>query len=101
MKERHVVAQVFGDRTPEIPISGTKPFTGHPLGATGGMEIAACLLGMEHAWTPPTLHFEQPDEGFESFNFVPNHGQERPLRTVMTNAFGFGGINSCLVLRQV
>ncbi|CAN5263201.1 beta-ketoacyl-ACP synthase II [soil metagenome] len=99
INELQSISQVFGARASEIPISGTKAYTGHPLGATGGMEIAACLLAIRNGWIPPTLHLEQPDESFRHFDLVPRHGREVEITTVLTNAFGFGGINSCLVLR--
>ncbi len=101
VNELRSIAEVFGSRATEIAISGTKAYTGHPLGATGGMEIAACLLAIQNDWLPPTLHLDSPDEGFEHFDLVPNHGREQKVTTVLTNAFGFGGINSCVVLRAL
>jgi len=98
--ETRCIGEVFGGRASRIPISGTKAYTGHPLGATGGMEIAACLLAMENSWIPPTLHLETPDEEFKHFDFVPGHGKEIRVDTMLNNAFGFGGINSCVVLRR-
>lgn len=91
------VAAVFGENAP--PVSGTKAFTGHALGAAGAMECAIALLGMEQGWVPPTLHFEATDCG--PLNFVPNHAQQAKLDVVLSNSFGFGGVDSCLVLRRV
>lgn len=79
------------------PISGTKPFTAHPLGATGAMETAICALALQDQWLPPTLHHVTPDPACD-VDIVPNVGREAPLRYVMNNAFGFGGINATLVL---
>jgi predicted MFS family arabinose efflux permease len=69
------------------------------VGAAGAMECAVCLLAMKHEWLPPTLHFQKSD--CAPLDYVPNHGREKKLRTVMSNSFGFGGIDSCLILRSV
>lgn len=89
------IAEVFGSNAP--PVSGTKAYTGHALGAAGVMECAISLLSMKHGWIPPTLNFEST-ECVSSLNYVPNHGQEKNVRAVLTNSFGFGGIDSSLVL---
>ncbi|MEY4484554.1 MAG: hypothetical protein RL693_2006 [Verrucomicrobiota bacterium] len=89
------IAAVFGSAAP--PVSGTKAYTGHALGAAGAMECAISLLSMKHGWVPPTLNFESTD-CVSSLNYVPNHGQEKKVRAVLTNSFGFGGIDSSLVL---
>jgi 3-oxoacyl-[acyl-carrier-protein] synthase II len=99
--EALAIAAVLGARTRDVPISGTKPYTGHPLGATGALEVAACLIALEHGWVPPTLNLEDTEDWASDFDFVPNHGRELPLRTILSNAFGFGGANSCVVLRKV
>lgn len=93
--ESDQIAAVFGDDAP--PVSGTKAYTGHALGAAGVMECAISLLSMKHGWIPPTLNFESTD-CVPFLNYVPNHGQEKKVRAVLTNSFGFGGIDSCLVL---
>jgi 3-oxoacyl-[acyl-carrier-protein] synthase II len=92
------IATVFGPDAP--PVSGTKPFTGHALGAAGTMECAICLLAMEHGWLPPTLNFEQTDCA-ASLDYVPNHGRGAKLDAVLSNSFGFGGVDSCLALKAV
>lgn len=89
------IAAVFGTDTPAV--SGTKAYTGHALGAAGAMECAISLLSLKHGWLPPTLNFESTD-CTSSLNYVPNHGQEKKVRAVLTNSFGFGGIDSSLVL---
>jgi 3-oxoacyl-[acyl-carrier-protein] synthase II len=90
------IATVFGTHAP--PVSGTKAFTGHALGAAGAMECAMTLLAMEQGWLPPTLHFESSDCG--PLDFVPNHGREASLKVALSNSFGFGGIDSCLVFAR-
>jgi 3-oxoacyl-[acyl-carrier-protein] synthase II len=97
VNEAAQIASVFGPDAP--PVSGTKAFTGHALGAAGAMECAISLLAMEHGWLPPTLHLESSDCG--PLDYVPNHGREAELNVVLSNSFGFGGVDSCLVLARV
>jgi 3-oxoacyl-[acyl-carrier-protein] synthase II len=91
---------VFGSAIKNLPVSGTKAFYGHPLGASAAIEGVLCVLALMHSYIPPTLNFETPDPAC-SIEIVPNQGQERPLRNVLSNAFGFGGINSCVVFKAV
>lgn len=98
--EAVAIREVFGDRASNVPVSGTKPYTGHPLGATGAMEAAICALALEHEWLPPTLNYETVDPAF-ALDVVPNHGRRAAIRHVLSNAFGFGGINSCIVLSRL
>ncbi len=81
-------------------MSGTKAYTAHPLGATGAIEAALCALAMEHGHIPPTLNWTDPDPAC-ALDVVPNHGRPARLDYVLSNAFGFGGINSCVVLGRV
>jgi 3-oxoacyl-[acyl-carrier-protein] synthase II len=91
------IKQVFSSPP---PISGTKPYTAHPLGATGAMETAICALALRDQWLPPTLHHRTPDPNCE-IDIIPNVGRPAPIRAALNNAFGFGGINASLVLGQV
>ena len=95
--EAACIHAVFGDHAAGIPVSGTKAYTAHPLGATGAIELALCSLAMEHGHIPPTLNWQEPDPNF-ALDVVPNRGRPGRLRYVLSNAFGFGGINSCVVL---
>ncbi len=92
------ISAVFGERPP--PVSGTKPFTAHPLGATAAMETAICALALREQWVPPTLHHRTPDPACE-IDIVPNAGRAHTFRHAMNNAFGFGGANCSLVLGLV
>lgn len=94
------IREVFGKRAPHIPVSGTKPYTAHPLGATGAMEAAICALAINEGWIPPTLHYREPDPACP-LDVVPNEGRDARLRYVMSNSFGFGGINSCIIFGRV
>jgi 3-oxoacyl-[acyl-carrier-protein] synthase II len=97
VNEAAQIAAVFGKNAP--PVSGTKAYTGHALGAAGAMECAISLLAMEHGWLPPTLHFEKTD--CAELDYVPNHGRRAKVNVVLSNSFGFGGVDACLVLRKV
>ena len=94
------IRAVFGAHAARLAVSGTKPFTGHPLGATGAMETILCALALNRGYLPPTLHHRTPDPACD-LDIVPNAGREQPLRYAMNNAFGFGGINAVLVLGRV
>lgn len=91
------IKAVFGEHAGRLAVSGTKAFTAHPLGATGAMETAICALALHEGYLPPTLHHSTADPACD-LDIVPNVGREQPLRFAMNNAFGFGGINSVLVL---
>ena len=95
--ESKAIHLVLGEHAYTIPVSGTKPYYGHPLGASGAIEAAISCLALQRGWTPPTLNFEKPGEDCE-LDYVPGEGRTRPLRAVLTNSFGFGGINASLVL---
>ena len=95
--EAKAVTKFFGAKTPAI--SGTKPFTGHALGATGAIEAAICCLAIEHGHIPPTLNCHEPcEEVTPGFDLVRLKGRKQELKFVLSNSFGFGGINSSLVL---
>jgi 3-oxoacyl-[acyl-carrier-protein] synthase II len=97
--EANCIREIFGARVPAI--SGTKPFTAHPLGATGAMESVICALALHEGFLPPTLHLESIDPVCAGLDLVPNVGRPASLRAAINNAFGFGGINSSIVLRLV
>ncbi len=99
--EAECVARVFGSAAEGLPVSGTKAYHGHPLGAAAGLEAITCLLAMTHGWLPPTLHLEETDPGAPPLDFLPKHGREAKVNACLNNSFGFGGINSCLVLAKV
>jgi 3-oxoacyl-[acyl-carrier-protein] synthase II len=90
------IKQVFGENT-RIPVSGTKGYYAHPLGATGAIEATLSTLALQHQWIPPTINFQNPDPACD-LDIVPNHGRAAKLNYVMSNSFGFGGINACVIL---
>jgi 3-oxoacyl-[acyl-carrier-protein] synthase II len=98
--ETMAIKQVFGSHAYELPVSGTKAFTAHALGATGAMEAALCALAIDRGWIPPTLNRDNPDPACD-LDVVPHHGRDAELNYVMSNSFGFGGINSTIILGKV
>jgi len=95
--EMMAIKQVFGEQVRKIPVSGTKSYTAHPLGATGAIEAALCTLALEEQWMPPTLSYANPDPVCD-LDVVPNHGRPNELNYILSNSFGFGGVNACVVL---
>jgi 3-oxoacyl-[acyl-carrier-protein] synthase II len=95
--ETSAIKEVFGDHARHIPVSGTKGYHAHPLGATGAIEAAICALALDRQWVPPTINYRNSDPACD-LDVVPNHGRAAELNYVMSNSFGFGGINACVVL---
>ena len=97
--ETMAIKQVFGEST-RIPVSGTKGYYSHPLGATGAIEAILAVLALQHQWIPPTINYANPDPECD-LDVVPNHGRSANLNYIMSNSFGFGGINACVILGRV
>ena len=97
LKEMEAVREVFGERVPMI--SSTKSLTGHSLGAAGAQEAIYCLLMMRDGFVAPSAHIEHLDEAFADLPIV-RETKAAQLNTVMSNSFGFGGTNGCLVLQR-
>ena len=94
------IQKVFGAHaTDGLAVSSTKSMTGHLLGAAGGLEPVLCVLALRDGLIPPTINLDDPDPAGAGMNLVPNTAQERPIRALMNNSFGFGGTNCALVLR--
>src|SRR5213595_1201359 len=94
------IKEVFGRHAHRIPVSGTKGYHAHPLGATGAIEAAICALALDRQWVPPTINYQNPDPACD-LDVVPNHGRKAQLNYIMSNSFGFGGINACVILGRV
>jgi 3-oxoacyl-[acyl-carrier-protein] synthase II len=94
--ETLAIKQVLGAHAYRVPVSATKAMHGHALGATGAIEAASSFLSLRHGYVPPTLNLETPDEGCD-LDYVPGGGRQMRLRHVLSNSFGFGGINASLV----
>ncbi len=97
--ETLAIKRLFGAHAKRLPVSSTKSMTAHLLGAAGGIEFIACVLALRRQIIPPTINYEVPDPDCD-LDYVPNAARPARLRTVMSNAFGFGGHNAILVLRS-
>ena len=98
--ESQAIKQVLGERAYAIPVSGTKPYHAHALGASGAIETAVCCLALERGWIPPTLNFDDGDASCD-LDYVKGTGRDLKPKVCLSNSFGFGGINASLVLRSV
>jgi len=94
------VKAVFGDHARRLMVSSTKSMTGHLLGAAGGFEFGVSVLVLLHGVVPPTINLDQPEPD-DDLDHVPHHAREAKVRIVLSNSFGFGGTNACLVVGAV
>ncbi len=97
--ETTAIKQVFGAHAYRLTMSGTKGYYGHALGASGAIEAGICALAMQRRWLPPTLNLEHPDPACD-LDCLPGDGRAAAPEIVVSNSFGFGGINASLVLRR-
>ncbi|MBP7343035.1 MAG: beta-ketoacyl-ACP synthase II [Syntrophaceae bacterium] len=97
--EAQAIKNLFGDYAPKLLISSTKSMTGHMLGGTGAVEAIFSVKALQEGVIPPTINLENPDEECD-LDFVPNIARRLPIRTAMSNSFGFGGVNAVLVMKQ-
>lgn len=94
--ETLAVKRVFEEAAYDLVISSTKSMTGHLLGAAGAIEAIFCLKAIEHGIIPPTINFQNPDPECD-LNYTPNTARKLDVHTAMSNSFGFGGHNACLI----
>jgi 3-oxoacyl-[acyl-carrier-protein] synthase II len=99
ISENKAIKEVFGEHAYQLPISSTKSMTGHLLGAAGGVETIFTVLTIKHQKIPPTINYETPDPECD-LDYVPNEAREVKVRIAMTNSFGFGGTNGCLIFKS-
>jgi len=102
--ESIALKKVFGDRMKmgNLPVSSTKSMHGHLLGATGAVEAIACIMALQTNTLPPTINLDNPDPQFDMMDFIPNKARKvKDLKLVISNSFGFGGHNACLVFKKV
>ena len=97
--ETDVIKKVFGKQAYSIPVSSTKSMTGHLLGAAGGIEAVFSILALHHGTIPPTINLDQSDPDCD-LDYVPMKSRSATLDVAISNAFGFGGVNACLVFRR-
>ena len=94
--ETNAVKDLFGKHAFKLAISSTKSMHGHPLGAGGGIEAAACIKAIQEDWVPPTINLDEPDSDCD-LDYVPNVGRGMKVNYAMSNSFAFGGLNAVLV----
>ena len=100
--ELKAIKKVFGEHARDININSTKSMTGHLLGAAGAIEAIASILAMKHGIVPPTINHEVPDENIDpDLNLTLNKAQKREVNVAMSNTFGFGGHNACVVFKKL
>jgi 3-oxoacyl-(acyl-carrier-protein) synthase len=97
--ESIAIKAAFGEQAYNVPISGTKGMTGHMMGATGALEVIFGLQAIETGCVPPTINYETPDPDCD-LDYVPNVARPVTVNTFMSNAFGFGGHNSVLIVKR-
>lgn len=96
--ESRAIKEVFKDKAHTVPVSSTKSMTGHLLGGAGGIETVFTALTIHHGIIPPTINYENPDEECD-LDYVPNTARQQTVTYALTNSFGFGGTNACLLLK--
>jgi len=100
--ELKAISEVFGDHAKNININSTKSMTGHLLGAAGAIEAIASILALENGIIPPTINHETVDENIDpELNLTLNKAQKRDIKIAMSNTFGFGGHNACVLFKKL
>jgi 3-oxoacyl-[acyl-carrier-protein] synthase II len=99
LMETNAIKQVFGSHAAKLPVSSTKSMTGHMLGAAGAVEAVACIQTLRSGKIHPTINYDSPDPECD-LDYVPNTARSADVRIALSNSFGLGGQNACLVLRK-
>jgi 3-oxoacyl-[acyl-carrier-protein] synthase II (EC 2.3.1.41) len=97
--ETKAIKKVFGEHAYKLMVSSTKSMTGHLLGGAGGLEAVITVKALETGIVPPTINLEEPDPECD-LDYVPNQARRANIKVAMSNAFGFGGTNACLVFKK-
>lgn len=97
--ETLAIKKVFGENAYKIPVSSTKSMTGHALGAAGGLEAVFSVMAMQENKLPPTINYVTPDPDCD-LDYIPNAPRDASVEYVLSNNFGFGGTNACLIFKR-
>ncbi len=97
--ETIAIKRAFGEHAKKVAVSSTKSMTGHLLGGAGGIEAGICVLAIRDQIAPPTINYEIPDPECD-LDYVPNHARPIKINYALTNSFGFGGPNGCLIFKK-
>jgi 3-oxoacyl-[acyl-carrier-protein] synthase II len=97
--ETKAIKAVFGERAYQIPVNSTKSMVGHAMGASGALEAIACIKSIQEGVLHPTINYEYPDPECD-LDYVPNEARRHDVRVALSNSFGLGGQNACLVLKR-
>ena len=97
--ETLAIKKALGDHAYKVPISSTKSMIGHALGGSGALEAVACVKTLETGELHPTINYEFPDPDCD-LDYIPNHSRKQRVDTILSNSFGFGGQNACLLFRR-
>jgi 3-oxoacyl-[acyl-carrier-protein] synthase II len=100
ISETRAIRRVLGPRADKVPVTANKSMIGHTIGAAGAVESIFSVLSLRDGIIPPTINYEHPDPECD-LDYVPNVARRADLRAILSNSFGFGGINACLVLRKL
>ena len=98
--ETKAIKHLFGEHAYNVAISSTKSMIGHAMGAAGALEAVACVLAIEKGWLPPTINYEFPDPDCD-LDYIPNQARQKNIHVAMSNSFGLGGQNACLVIQKM
>ncbi|HEY1374473.1 MAG TPA: beta-ketoacyl-ACP synthase II [Candidatus Binatia bacterium] len=99
MNETQAIKTVFGEQAYKTPVSSTKSMTGHLLGAAGAVEAVFSILALHNGLIPPTINYENPDPECD-LDYVPNQARPADIKIALSNSFGFGGTNACVIFRR-
>ena len=98
LMELRAIKELFGT---SVAVSSTKSMTGHMLGAAGSVEAVFSIIAMQHNFLPPTINLDNPEDEAQGMNLVANRAQDKEIKVVLSNSFGFGGTNACLLFKKV
>ena len=100
LTETRAIKAIFNQRAYRIPISSSKSMLGHAMGASGALEAIICTLAIQHGFIPPTINYQTPDPDCD-LDYVPNKTRQVNVDVALSNSFGLGGQNACLVLKRI